>query len=161
MPFGFGLGVQESLFRSYSVSYANAKGIWQMQWAGRKYGLRGGDYFDIPKSTQKQLEYLRDLVKNFAWNLELVLVDYNYGPGRRFARYRSDKQCFSKDLNTDSPVKPENSCPGFLRRRLSASIQNDMGFTFRGSTPERSRSQSAGPSTIWNSACCWASTTGI
>ncbi len=96
MAFGFGLGIQESLFRSYSVSYANAKGIWQMQWAGRKYGLRGGDYFDVPKSTQKQLEYLLDLVKNFAWNLELVLVDYNYGPGKKFARYRSDRNAFQR-----------------------------------------------------------------
>ncbi len=96
MAFGFGLGMQESLFRSYSISYANAKGIWQMQWAGRKYGLRGGDYFDVTKSTQKQLEYLRDLVRNFAWNLELVLVDYNYGPGRKFARYRSDSNAFRK-----------------------------------------------------------------
>ena len=96
MAFGFGLGMQESLFRSYSISYANAKGIWQMQWAGRKYGLRGGDYFDVLKSTEKQLEYLRDLVRSFSWNLELVLVDYNYGPGNRFARYRSDQNAFRK-----------------------------------------------------------------
>jgi membrane-bound lytic murein transglycosylase D len=96
MAFGFGLGMQESLFRNYSVSYANAKGIWQMQWAGRKYGLRGGDYFDIVKSTEKQLEYLKDLVRVFDWNLELVLVDYNYGPGKRFLRYRSDPKAFQR-----------------------------------------------------------------
>ncbi len=96
MAFGFGLGMQESLFRNYSISSANAKGIWQMQWAGRKYGLRGGDYFDVLKSTQKQLEYLRDLVRNFAWNLELVLVDYNYGPGKKFVRYRSDRNAFRR-----------------------------------------------------------------
>ena len=93
---GFGLGMQESLFRNYSVSYANAKGIWQMQWAGRKYGLRGGDYFDIVKSTRKQLEYLKDLVRTFDQNLELVLVDYNYGPGKRFRRYRSDPNAFRR-----------------------------------------------------------------
>lgn len=96
MEFGFGLGMQESLFRNYSVSYAHAKGIWQMQWAGRKYGLRGGDYFDIVKSTEKQLLYLRDLVRVFDWNLELVLVDYNYGPGKRFRRYRSKPNAFRK-----------------------------------------------------------------
>ena len=96
MEFGFGLGMQESLFRNYSVSYANAKGIWQMQWAGRKYGLRGGDYFDIVKSTEKQLLYLRDLVRDFDWNLELVLVDYNSGRGNRFSRYRSKPNAFRK-----------------------------------------------------------------
>lgn len=93
---GFGLGMQESLFRNYSVSYANAKGIWQMQWAGQHYGLRGGDYFDIVKSTQKQVDYLRDLIRKFEWNLELVAVDYNYGPGQRFAPYRSDPHAFEK-----------------------------------------------------------------
>jgi membrane-bound lytic murein transglycosylase D len=96
MAFGFGLGMQESLFRNYSVSYASAKGIWQMQWAGKKYGLRGGDYFDIIKSTEKQLDYLKDLVRVFDWNLELVLVDYNYGPGKKFARYRSDPNAFQR-----------------------------------------------------------------
>ena len=96
MEFGFGLGMQESLFRNYSVSSAHAKGIWQMQWAGRKYGLRGGDYFDIVKSTEKQLLYLKQLVRDFRWNLELVLVDYNYGPGKRYARYRSDPHAFRR-----------------------------------------------------------------
>lgn len=96
---GFGLGVQESLFRNYSVSYAHAKGIWQMQWAGKKYGLRGGDYFDVVRSTEKQLEYLRDLVRDFAWNLELVMVDYNYGPGKKFSRYRSDPNAFQRIYN--------------------------------------------------------------
>lgn len=96
MELGFGLGMQESLFRNYSVSSAYAKGIWQMQWAGKKYGLRGGDYFDVAKSTQKHLEYLKDLVRVFKWNLELVLVDYNYGPGQRFARYRSNPHAFRR-----------------------------------------------------------------
>ena len=96
LQFGFGLGIQESLYRNYSISYANAKGIWQMQWAGKHYGLRGGDYFDVAKSTAKQLEYLSDLVRDFAWNLELVLVDYNYGPGKKFARYRSDQNAFRR-----------------------------------------------------------------
>lgn len=96
IEFGFGLGMQESLFRNYSVSYADARGIWQMQWAGQRYGLRGGDYFDVVKSTEKQLEYLRDLVRNFDWNLELVLVDYNWGPGHRFAGLRSDPNAFEK-----------------------------------------------------------------
>ena len=96
LEFGYGLGLQESLYRNYSVSYANAKGIWQMQWAGRRYGLKGGDYFDVVKSTQKQLEYLRDLVKVFSWNLELVLVDYNYGPGHKFARYSSNPNAFRR-----------------------------------------------------------------
>ena len=96
LEFGYGLGLQESLYRNYSVSYANAKGIWQMQWAGRRYGLKGGDYFDVVKSTQKQLEYLRDLVKAFSWNLELVLVDYNYGPGHKFARYSSNPNAFRR-----------------------------------------------------------------
>ncbi len=99
VEFGFGLGMQESLYRNYSISYANAKGIWQMQWAGRKYGLRGGDYFDVAKSTQKQLEYLGDLVRIFDWNLELVLVDYNYGPGKKFSRYRSDPKAFRRIYN--------------------------------------------------------------
>ena len=96
IEFGFGLGMQESLFRNYSVSSAYAKGIWQMQWAGKRYGLRGGDYFDIVKSTEKQLEYLKDLVRDFSSNLELVLVDYNYGPGKRYARYRSNPQAFRR-----------------------------------------------------------------
>ena len=96
MEFGFGLGMQESLFRNYSISSARAKGIWQMQWAGRKYGLRGGDYFDIVKSTESQLFYLKDLVRDFDWNLELVLVDYNYGPGKKFSRYRSQPNAFRK-----------------------------------------------------------------
>ena len=96
LEFGYGLGLQESLYRNYSVSYANAKGIWQMQWAGRRYGLKGGDYFDVVKSTQKQLQYLRDLVKVFAWNLELVLVDYNYGPGQQFARHSSNPNAFRR-----------------------------------------------------------------
>jgi membrane-bound lytic murein transglycosylase D len=67
-----------------------------MQWAGRKYGLRGVDYFDVEASTDKQLEYLKDLVREFDWNLELVLVDYNYGPGKRFLRYRSDSNAFRR-----------------------------------------------------------------
>ena len=96
IEFGFGLGMQESLFRNYSVSSAYAKGIWQLQWAGRKYGLRGGDYFDIVKSTRTQLKYLKKLVQNFHWNLELVLVDYNYGPGKKFTRYRSDPNAFRR-----------------------------------------------------------------
>ncbi len=96
IEFGFGLGMQESLFRNYSVSSAHAKGIWQMQWAGKRYGLRGGDYFDVVKSTEKQLEYLKDLVRDFSSNLELVLVDYNYGPGKRYARYRSNPNAFRK-----------------------------------------------------------------
>ena len=93
---GFGLGMQESVFRNYSVSHTNARGIWQMQWAGRKYGLRGGDYFDIVKSTEKQLEYLEYLVQVFDWQLELVMVDYNYSRGRRYARYRSDPDAFRR-----------------------------------------------------------------
>ena len=96
MELGFGLGMQESLFRNYSVSSAYARGIWQMQWAGKRYGLRRGDYFDVVKSTEKHLEYLKDLVQNFDWNLELVLVDYNYGPGQRYARYRSNPHAFQK-----------------------------------------------------------------
>ena len=99
VEFGFGLGMQESLFRNYSVSYAHAKGIWQMQWAGKKYGLRGGDYFDVVKSTEKQLQYLKDLVRDFEWNLELVLVDYNYGPGKKFARYRKSPDAFQRIYN--------------------------------------------------------------
>ena len=31
IEFAFGLGMQESLFRNYSVSSARTKGIWQMQ----------------------------------------------------------------------------------------------------------------------------------
>jgi membrane-bound lytic murein transglycosylase D len=99
LELAFGLGMQESLFRNYSISYANAKGIWQMQWAGRKYGLRGADYFDAEKSTEKHVEYVKDLTSVFDWNLELVLVDYNYGPGSRYARYRSDPGAFQKIYN--------------------------------------------------------------
>lgn len=48
---GFGLGMQESLFRNCSISYANAKGIWQMQWAGQRYGLRGASETDSPRAA--------------------------------------------------------------------------------------------------------------
>ena len=124
LEFGYGLGLQESLYRNYSVSSANAKGIWQMQWAGRRYGLKGGDYFDVVKSTQKQLEYLRDLVRVFSWNLELVLVDYNYGPGHKFARYSSDPNAFRR-------------IAGRLPRQTRYYVPRVLAATAMGMAPER------------------------
>jgi hypothetical protein len=113
IEFGFGLGMQESLFRNYSVSHANARGIWQMQWAGQRYGLRGGDFFDVVKSTAKQLEYIVDLIKVFAGNLELVLVDYNWGPGHRFARFASDPNAFQR-IRGQLPAETRRFVPRVL-----------------------------------------------
>jgi len=128
IEFGFGLGMQESLFRNYSVSHANARGIWQMQWAGQRYGLKGGEYFDVVKSTETQLRYLRDLVEAFAWNLELVLVDYNWGPGHRFARFRSDPKAFEK-VRGQVPAETRRFVPRVLAAAAMALEPDRYGMS--------------------------------
>ena len=148
-------------FRNYSVSSAYAKGIWQLQWAGRKYGLRGGDYFDIVKSTRTQLKYLKKLVQNFSLEPgNWFLVDYNYGPGKKFTRYRSDPKRPFEESITGFPGRRDDLSRAFWRPSRSAWKLSATGCPSLCWIPEPLKLQPLERFTIWNSDSSWERITG-
>ncbi|RMH79582.1 MAG: lytic transglycosylase [Acidobacteria bacterium] len=77
------LPVIESAFNNYAVSRSGAAGLWQfIPSTARRYGLRVDQYvderFDVVKSTDAAMRYLKDLYQMFG-NWELALASYNCG----------------------------------------------------------------------------------
>ena len=70
--------VVESAFNPRAVSRAGAKGLMQLlPSTARRYGVE--DSFDAAQNVAGGARYLRDLLKRYDNNLELVLAAYNAG----------------------------------------------------------------------------------
>jgi len=87
----------ESSFNARAVSRAGAQGLMQLHPAtARRYGV--GDPFDAVQNLSGGAHYLRDLLKRYHNNLELVLAAYNAGEeavdrhGGRIPPYRETRE---------------------------------------------------------------------
>ncbi|OLQ79168.1 lytic transglycosylase [Photobacterium proteolyticum] len=90
----------ESTFNPTVVSPANAAGLWQLMPAtAKRFGLnvneRQDERFDVNRSTEAAIAYLRFLYRKFNQDLMLTLAAYNSGEGRvQRAMNQQDKQHF-------------------------------------------------------------------
>ncbi len=109
------LPVIESGFNPLAVSRSGAAGLWQfIPSTARRYGLRVDDQvderFDVIKSTEAAVRYLKDLYNMFgSW--ELALAAYNCGENCVKTRTAGVDFWITKDT---LPIETRNYVPAFF-----------------------------------------------
>ncbi|AEF18485.1 MULTISPECIES: lytic transglycosylase domain-containing protein [unclassified Hydrogenobaculum] len=112
------LPIIESGYNQYSVSSAEAAGIWQlMPQTARDYGLivnnQIDERFDIIKSTEAAAHYLSDLYNQFGdWNK--VLAAYNCGPYCVSSVFKQDPRGSFWAFKNSFPPETQQYVPRFL-----------------------------------------------
>ncbi|QWK20005.1 MAG: lytic transglycosylase domain-containing protein [Hydrogenobacter thermophilus] len=138
------LPVIESGFNPLAVSRSGAAGLWQfIPSTARRYGLRVDEHvderFDVIKSTEAAVRYLKDLYSMFG-NWELALAGYNCG--ENCVKYRTAGVDFwiTKDM---LPEETRNYVPAFFAVLLIMRDPVKYGLFSEGIKTLKKESQSA------------------
>ncbi|MCS7195805.1 MAG: lytic transglycosylase domain-containing protein [Aquificaceae bacterium] len=124
------LPVIESAFNNFAVSRSGAAGLWQfIPSTARRYGLRVDQYvderFDVVKSTDAAMRYLKDLYAMFG-NWELALASYNCGENC-VARRTGGMDFWSTRMLL--PEETRNYVPAFFAVLLLARYPEKYGLS--------------------------------
>ncbi|MGB9873442.1 MAG: lytic transglycosylase domain-containing protein, partial [Hydrogenobacter sp.] len=126
-----------------AVSRSGAAGLWQfISSTARRYGLRVDDQvderFDVIKSTEAAVRYLKDLYNMFgSW--ELALAAYNCGENCVKSRTAGVDFWITKDM---LPLETRNYVPAFFAVLLLVRDPVKYGI----SVPEVKQAKAEGPS---------------
>lgn len=137
------LPVIESGFNPLAVSRSGAAGLWQfIPSTARRYGLRVDEQvderFDVVKSTEAAVRYLRDLYNMFG-NWELALAAYNCGENCVKNKTAGVDFWITKDM---LPVETRNYVPAFFAVLLLTRDPIKYGL----SIPEEKQAKAESPS---------------